>query len=153
MSRLEVRPPCAQRRRPQQQSQSSSCSAQTRSSLKTLHTWQLRTWTGLKALPIHTLVHRGLFDEKSKLKAFQSALFLASNNSSYQTGQPHVVNRARSRIDMHVLITGCSGMIGRKLTARLCKNKGPLDNKPIDRLTLLDEVAAELPAGFLGEQI
>ena len=62
----------------------------------------------------------------------------------------HILWAADWRIDMHVLITGGAGMIGRKLTARLCKNKS-LNNQPIDRLTLMDVVAPEMPAGFLGK--
>ena len=58
----------------------------------------------------------------------------------------HILWAADWRIDMHVLITGGAGMIGRKLTARLCKNKS-LNNQPIDRLTLMDVVAPEMPAG------
>ena len=50
---------------------------------------------------------------------------------------------------MHILITGAAGMIGRKLTARLVKD-GKLNGKPISRLTLIDVVAPEKPAGFSG---
>jgi D-erythronate 2-dehydrogenase len=50
---------------------------------------------------------------------------------------------------MHILITGAAGMIGRKLTARLVKDGG-LNGKSIDRLTLIDVVAPEKPAGFSG---
>ena len=50
---------------------------------------------------------------------------------------------------MHILITGAAGMIGRKLTARLVKDRG-LNGKSIDRLTLVDVVAPEKPAGFSG---
>jgi len=50
---------------------------------------------------------------------------------------------------MHILITGAAGMIGRKLTARLVKD-GQLNGKKIDRLTLIDIVAPEKPAGFAG---
>ena len=38
---------------------------------------------------------------------------------------------------MHILITGAAGMIGRKLTAGLVAD-GALNNRPIDKLTLLD---------------
>ena len=41
-------------------------------------------------------------------------------------------------------------MIGRKLTARLVKNKS-LNDQPIDRLTLIDVVAPRKPAGFSGK--
>ena len=50
---------------------------------------------------------------------------------------------------MHILITGAAGMIGRKLTARLAKD-GSLNGQTIDRLTLIDVVAPEKPAGFGG---
>ncbi len=50
---------------------------------------------------------------------------------------------------MHILITGAAGMIGRKLTARLVKDGGP-GGKPIDRLTLIDVVTPEKPAGYAG---
>jgi D-erythronate 2-dehydrogenase len=48
---------------------------------------------------------------------------------------------------MHILITGAAGMIGRKLVARLVKD-GELHGQKIDRLTLIDVVAPEKPAGF-----
>ncbi len=51
---------------------------------------------------------------------------------------------------MHILITGAAGMIGRKLTARLVKDGG-LNGSKIDKLTLIDVVAPEKPAGFSGE--
>ena len=51
---------------------------------------------------------------------------------------------------MHILITGAAGMIGRKLTARLVKDGG-LNGQPIDRLTLIDVVTPEKPAGFTGQ--
>jgi D-erythronate 2-dehydrogenase len=50
---------------------------------------------------------------------------------------------------VHILITGAAGMIGRKLTARLVKDGG-LNGKSIDRLSLIDVVAPEKPAGFSG---
>ena len=50
---------------------------------------------------------------------------------------------------MHILITGAAGMVGRKLTARLVKD-GNLAGKPIGRLTLIDVVAPDRPAGFAG---
>jgi D-erythronate 2-dehydrogenase len=46
---------------------------------------------------------------------------------------------------MHILLTGAAGMIGRKLTARLIAD-GALGGKPVDRMTLADIVAPELPA-------
>lgn len=48
---------------------------------------------------------------------------------------------------MHILITGAAGMLGRKLTARLVVDRA-LGGRPIDKLTLLDIVAPERPAGF-----
>ena len=50
---------------------------------------------------------------------------------------------------MHILMTGAAGMIGRKLAARLVQNGG-LNEQPIDRLTLIDIVPPERPAGFNG---
>jgi nucleoside-diphosphate-sugar epimerase len=50
---------------------------------------------------------------------------------------------------MHILITGAAGMIGRKLTAKLVTDGG-LNGQTIDRLTLIDVVAPEKPAGFSG---
>ncbi len=50
---------------------------------------------------------------------------------------------------MHILITGAAGMIGRKLTARLVKDRG-LGGKSIDRLTLIDVVTPEKPVGYAG---
>jgi D-erythronate 2-dehydrogenase len=51
---------------------------------------------------------------------------------------------------MHILITGAAGMIGRKLTARLVKDAS-LNGQTIDRFTLIDVVAPEKPAGFIGQ--
>jgi len=51
---------------------------------------------------------------------------------------------------MHILITGAAGMIGHKLTARLVKD-GNLNGQTIDRMTLIDVVAPEKPAGFSGK--
>jgi nucleoside-diphosphate-sugar epimerase len=50
---------------------------------------------------------------------------------------------------MHILMTGAAGMIGRKLTARLVKD-GSLNGQKIEKLTLIDVVAPEKPAGFTG---
>jgi len=47
--------------------------------------------------------------------------------------------------DVHVLITGAAGMIGRKLTARLVDD-ARLGAQPLDRLTLADVVAPAPPA-------
>jgi len=51
---------------------------------------------------------------------------------------------------MHVLVTGAAGMIGRKLTERLARD-GALNDKPIDKLTLVDIVTPEQPKGFAGQ--
>ncbi len=48
---------------------------------------------------------------------------------------------------MHILITGAAGMIGRKLTERLVTDR-TLDNRPVEKLTLVDIVAPERPTGF-----
>ncbi len=48
---------------------------------------------------------------------------------------------------MHILITGASGMIGRKLTARLVAD-GALNGKPIERLTLVDVDTPQRPEKF-----
>src|SRR5260370_19344275 len=47
---------------------------------------------------------------------------------------------------MHILSTGAAGVTGRKLTARLVRD-GALHGRAIDRMTLIDVVAPELPAG------
>jgi D-erythronate 2-dehydrogenase len=47
--------------------------------------------------------------------------------------------------DLHILITGAAGMIGRKLTDRLASDGG-LNGQHIERLTLLDVVAPERSA-------
>jgi nucleoside-diphosphate-sugar epimerase len=49
-----------------------------------------------------------------------------------------------------VLIIGAAGMVGRKLTERLVRDKG-LNGKSIDRLALVDAVAPAAPAGFAGK--
>jgi D-erythronate 2-dehydrogenase len=53
-------------------------------------------------------------------------------------------------VNVHILITGAAGMIGRKLTQRLA-SAGELNHEPIERLTLLDVVAAPKPAQLAGE--
>lgn len=50
---------------------------------------------------------------------------------------------------MHVLITGASGMLGRKLTARLV-GAGHLNGRPIEALTLIDIEAPAKPETFTG---
>jgi nucleoside-diphosphate-sugar epimerase len=52
--------------------------------------------------------------------------------------------------DLHILITGAAGMIGRKLTERLAGDGG-LNGKRIDKLTLLDVVAPSPARGFAGQ--
>ena len=51
---------------------------------------------------------------------------------------------------MHILITGAAGMVGRKLTARLAQD-GAVGGQAITRLTLVDVVAPDAPAGFAGQ--
>jgi nucleoside-diphosphate-sugar epimerase len=50
---------------------------------------------------------------------------------------------------MHIFITGAAGMIGRKLTARLVAD-GALNDRPIDKITLLDVAAPAKPKEFSG---
>jgi nucleoside-diphosphate-sugar epimerase len=51
---------------------------------------------------------------------------------------------------MYILITGAAGMIGRKLTERLVRD-GSLNGAAVDKLTLIDVVAAESPNDFAGK--
>jgi D-erythronate 2-dehydrogenase len=51
---------------------------------------------------------------------------------------------------MHILITGAAGMIGRKLTERLVRD-GSLNGAAVNKLTLIDVVAAESPKDFAGK--
>ncbi len=51
---------------------------------------------------------------------------------------------------MHILIIGAAGMVGRKLTNRLCKD-GHLGGQPIFEMTLVDVVIPEAPKGFSGK--
>jgi nucleoside-diphosphate-sugar epimerase len=51
---------------------------------------------------------------------------------------------------VHILILGAAGMIGRKLTARLVTD-GNVGGKAVDRLTLVDVVAPDQPAGAAGQ--
>ena len=51
---------------------------------------------------------------------------------------------------MHILILGAAGMIGRKLTDRLVADR-TLGGAGVARLTLVDVVRPEAPAGFSGE--
>jgi nucleoside-diphosphate-sugar epimerase len=51
---------------------------------------------------------------------------------------------------MHVMIIGAAGMIGRKLADRLAADPR-LGTQQVDRLSLIDVVAPEVPAGFKGQ--
>jgi D-erythronate 2-dehydrogenase len=51
---------------------------------------------------------------------------------------------------VHVLVLGAAGMIGRKLTARLIAD-GHVGGRGLERLTLVDVVAPERPAGVAGD--
>src|SRR5258705_13303984 len=57
-----------------------------------------------------------------------------------------LLNVGGLRGQMHILIIGAAGMIGRKLTARLVRD-GVLNARAIERMTLTDIVEPELPAG------
>jgi len=50
---------------------------------------------------------------------------------------------------MHIAIIGAAGMVGRKLTARLVKDK-VLDRAEISSFSLIDVIEPETPAGFTG---
>ena len=50
---------------------------------------------------------------------------------------------------MHILVIGAAGMVGRKLTDRLVADT-TLGGQPIERLTLVDVIAPQKPAGFAG---
>ncbi len=50
---------------------------------------------------------------------------------------------------MHVLVIGAAGMVGVKLTQRLVRD-GHLGGRALERLTLVDVVAPQHPAGFSG---
>jgi len=51
---------------------------------------------------------------------------------------------------VQVLIIGAAGMVGRKLSERLVRDKA-LDGQTIDKLVLVDVVAPVAPAGFAGK--
>ena len=51
---------------------------------------------------------------------------------------------------MHILIIGAAGMVGRKLAARLTKDK-TLGGRPIETMTLVDVLAPDAPEGFVGK--
>lgn len=53
---------------------------------------------------------------------------------------------------MHILIIGAAGMVGRKLTQRLVKDS-TLGGSAISMLTLVDVIAADRPADFIGEVV
>jgi nucleoside-diphosphate-sugar epimerase len=53
---------------------------------------------------------------------------------------------------MHVMIIGAAGMIGRKLTEKLAAT-GRLGERTIARLTLVDVVEPQAPAGFAGKTV
>jgi nucleoside-diphosphate-sugar epimerase len=53
---------------------------------------------------------------------------------------------------MHVMIIGAAGMIGRKLTEKLAAT-GRLGERAIARLTLVDVVEPQEPAGFAGKTV
>src|SRR5215467_7775119 len=47
--------------------------------------------------------------------------------------------------DVHVLVVGAAGMLGRKLVERLCRDRVVGESR-VTRLTLVDAVTAALPA-------
>ena len=53
---------------------------------------------------------------------------------------------------MHILITGAAGMIGRKLVARLVE-AGELNDRPLEKLTLIDVSAPQRPEKFTGSVV
>ncbi len=53
---------------------------------------------------------------------------------------------------MHILIIGAAGMVGRKLTERLARDKG-LGSVPIDQLTLVDVVSPDKVKDFNGKVV
>jgi len=53
---------------------------------------------------------------------------------------------------MHILVTGATGMIGRKLTARLAKD-GALNGAAIDKFTLTDVFPSALPPSAIATNI
>jgi nucleoside-diphosphate-sugar epimerase len=53
---------------------------------------------------------------------------------------------------MHILTTGAAGMLGRKLTQKLAQSS-QLGGREIDKLTLVDVVAPDAPAGFGGKAV
>src|SRR5262245_28079389 len=53
---------------------------------------------------------------------------------------------------MHILIIGAAGMVGRKLTERLARDRH-LGSAPIDQLSLVDVVTADRPKDFSGKVV
>jgi nucleoside-diphosphate-sugar epimerase len=53
---------------------------------------------------------------------------------------------------MHILIIGAAGMVGRKLTERLVRDKR-LGSTTIDQLSLVDVIAADKPKDFQGKVV
>jgi nucleoside-diphosphate-sugar epimerase len=51
---------------------------------------------------------------------------------------------------MHILITGAAGMVGRKLADKIVADGG-LNGKAVDKMTLVDVVVPQAPAGFSGK--
>ena len=51
---------------------------------------------------------------------------------------------------MHIMIIGAAGMVGRRLTERLVKDKA-VGGRTVDEMTLVDVIPAEAPAGFGGK--
>jgi nucleoside-diphosphate-sugar epimerase len=51
---------------------------------------------------------------------------------------------------MHVLVIGAAGMIGWKLVARIVR-EGAIGGRDVSRLSLVDVVAPEMPAGMAGD--
>lgn len=51
---------------------------------------------------------------------------------------------------MHIAIIGAAGMVGRKLAAQLVNDAG-LKCQAVDKMTLIDVITPDIPAGFNGE--
>jgi len=51
---------------------------------------------------------------------------------------------------MHIQIIGAAGMVGRKLTGKLVSDPAIFEPESIDRLTLVDVIEPQTPAGFKG---
>jgi nucleoside-diphosphate-sugar epimerase len=51
---------------------------------------------------------------------------------------------------MHIQIIGAAGMVGRKLTGKLVSDPAIFEPESIDRLTLVDVIEPQIPAGFKG---